>query len=167
MTPRDPRRPVRSLASILAIVGLLAGMILPGTSLAADPTASAPAASPSPSASSGSQRAGLAEPRTHLQRRSVGCSQPGWQHHAGGQQRSSEGSQVGTTTPAPTATGRVTARPAVPEIFNPANPLVAKPALTGVLPAGFQEQIVINGLSQPTNVDLPRTARSSWPRRTA
>ncbi len=31
---------------------------------------------------------------------------------------------------------------------------MAKPALTGVLPAGFQEQIVINGLSQPTNVEF-------------
>ncbi len=137
MTPRDPRRPVRSLGSILAIVGLLAGLILPGTSLAADPTASAPAASPSPTASSGP---------------SVPVTPISAPTRAGGHVGTP--TPAPTSTPAPTASGKVTARPAVPEIFNPANPLVAKPALTGVLPAGFQEQIVINGLSQPTNVEF-------------
>ncbi len=42
----------------------------------------------------------------------------------------------------------------MPEIFNPANRSLISPALTGVLPAGFQEKIVINGLSQPTNVEF-------------
>src|SRR5664279_2940828 len=103
MTRLVSRRSVHPGIPVLAMLGLLAGLILPGTSLAAAPSAPVVA------------------------------------------------SPVVPSTPPSTPPAE---RPNVPEIFNPANPLVAKPALTGVLPAGFQEQIVINGLSQPTNIEF-------------
>jgi PKD repeat protein/glucose/arabinose dehydrogenase len=108
MTPSAVHRPVSPPLALLATLGLLAGLILPGTSLAAAPV-------PSPTAA-----------------------------------------VVVTPSVAPSAAPGVTPteRAAVPEIFNPANPALVSPALTGVLPAGFQEQIVINGLSQPTNIEF-------------
>jgi glucose/arabinose dehydrogenase len=107
MTRLVSRRSVYPAVSVLATLGLLAGLVLPGTSLAAAPSAPVIASPAAPS-----------------------------------------------TPPTTPPTTPATERPAVPEIFNPANPLVARPALTGVLPAGFQESIVINGLSQPTNIEF-------------
>ena len=145
MTARATRRSARPIAAILATLGLLAGMVVPGVSLAADPSASAPAASASPAASSG--------PSTPVPSDAAAASTTPSTSPAPSAASSPAPSPAATSAPAAQG-AQPQERPDVPEIFNPANPNLLKPALTGVLPAGFQEQTVFSGLTQPTNIQF-------------
>ena len=162
MTRLAARPRIQRLATLLATAGLLTGLVVPATSLAAapDPSPSAtPAASPSadPSNTPSPSPTASSGPSTPVASSNPISSDPIGSSTTGSSSPTGRGTTTpgATSAPSPTASASPTAepksRPDQPEIFNSS---LMKPNLTGVLPAGFQEQVAIPSLSQPTDVQF-------------